>query len=296
MYQCGLISYLNEIKPDLVINFANLRYLSFWSTLIWCKFLRIPILLHGHGLYKKRNVSLFWKLIYRLILRFSSVYICYTQSGSESLLRLGLPKKKIAVAENSLINPYPVSPENKTGKENGILFIGRLREGCRLDWLINAVGHLRAEKNVNMNLHIIGDGVNRDIYHKISNGMSWIKFYGPIYDMKKISKISQKCIAGCYPGNAGLSLVHLMSLSLPPITHDDMIKQGPEASYLLHGINGILFPHKSAQAGLISALHSIVHSPKVLYKLQVGAYRTYENLSKPSLSIRLEKIIKQFCC
>ena len=56
---------------------------------------------------------------------------------------------------------------------------------------------------------------------------SWVHFYGSIYDPDQISKISLKCMVGCYPGNFNY-IVHLMSPSLPPITHDDLpAHQGP---------------------------------------------------------------------
>lgn len=294
MVQRGLIRILKNTQPDAVILFANLRYLSFWSVLAWCKMRGIPVFPHGHGLYKKRNPGFLWKTIYRAVLWLSTAYICYTPSVAESLLRLGLPEKKITVAENSLVNPFPVLPEEKTGKENGILFIGRLREGCRLDLLISAVARLRTERCLDITLHIVGDGIDAEHFKSLASGMPWVKFYGSIYDQKKISDISRQCMAGCYPGNAGLSIVHMMSLSLPPVTHDDMVAhQGPEPSYIEQGVNGILFSHQTSDTGLVSALHAIFDHPKQLRSLQVGAYSTYKKLTEPSLAVRFVNIITQ---
>jgi len=294
MYQSGLSHLLKSIRPDAVIIFANLRYLSFWTALAWCKIRGIPVFPHGHGLYKKRNPGFLWKTIYRVVLWLSTAYIGYTPSVAKSLLRLGLPEKKITIAENSLVNPFPILPEEKTGQENGLLFIGRLREGCHLDLLISAVARLHAECHSDMTLHIIGDGINAEHIKSLASGMPWVKFYGSIYDPKKINNISRQCMAGCYPGNAGLSIVHMMSLSLPPITHDDMRgHQGPEPSYVEQGVNGILFGHRMPDVGLLSALRSIVDHPKRLRTLQFGAYSTYKQLSDPSLAVRFVNIITQ---
>ncbi len=294
-YQSGLISVLKNMRPDAVITFANLRYISFWTTLIWCKIHSIPVFAHGHGLYKKRNPGLLWKTIFRVVLWLSSAYIAYTPSVAESLLRSGLQKKRIAVAENSLINPFPVAPEEKTGQENGILFIGRLRKGCRLDRLISAVARLHIERDSDMALHIIGDGIGAEYLKSTAIDMPWVKFYGAIYDQKKISIISRKCMAGCYPGNSGLSIVHMMSLSLPPITHDDMPNhQGPEPSYIRHGVNGLLFDHRRPDTSLVDTLASLLDNAQKLKDMQIEAFAMNMRLTLPPLSERFLKIINTY--
>ena len=293
MVQCGLIRILKDMQPDAVIIFANLRYLSFWSVLAWCKLQRIPVFPHGHGLYKKRSPGFLWKVIYRIVFWLSTVYISYTPSVAESLSCLGLPKKKIAVAENSIENLFAIPPEQKTGRENGILFIGRLREGCRLDLLLSVVAQIHVEHHSDIMLHIIGDGIDTEHFKSLASGMSWVKFHGSIYDPEKISEISRQCMAGCYPGNAGLSIVHLMSLSLPPITHDMLQHQGPEPSYIENGVNGVLFDYSTSDKGLVSALRSIVDHPEQLRSLQYGAYSTYKQLTDPSLAVRFVNIITQ---
>ena len=230
MYQRGIISLLQKIRPDAIVLFSNLRYLSFWTTLLWCNTHNLPVFLHGHGLCKKSKVGIFWKLTYRVVLKLSSSYICYTSSVAESLMNCGLPSNKIVIAENSLVNSYPVLPDEKDGSENGILFIGRLRPGCGLDYLIKVIDRLHRAGQQEINLHIIGNGVEYDNFYQMCKNMPWVHFYGECYNEKKISEISRKCRVGCYPGNAGLSVVHMFSLSLPPITHNNMMVQGPPVS------------------------------------------------------------------
>ena len=291
MYQSGIIRTLQKIHPDAVITFANLRYLSFWTTLIWCKIHGIPVFPHGHGLYRKHNPGFLWKMIYRVVLWLSTAYICYTPSVAESLLRLGLSKRKIVVAENSLVNPCPVSPGEKTAKETGILFIGRLRSGSRLDLLISAVAQLHVSGYPSITLHIIGDGPDAQRIRNLAMNMPWVRFHGSVYASEKLSEISRDCMAGCYPGNAGLSIVHFMSLSLPPIVHDDMAAHGPEPSYIKSGENGLLFDHLNPEAGLLSALIYMLEEPKELKRMQAKAYATYEQIAKPSLAMRIINIV-----
>lgn len=292
MYQSGIIKYLRQIRPDAVIIFANLRYLSFWTTIFWCKLHRIPVFPHGHGLYRKLNAGLIWKMIYKVVLGAASAYICYTPSVAKSLLSMGLPKKKIAVAENSLINVSPVLPEEKTGEERGIFFVGRLRNGCRLDHLISAVEQLHSSGESEITLHIVGDGPDAKRFKDIAKDMPLVRFYGQIYEPGEISKISRECMAGCYPGDAGLSIVHLMSLSLPPITHGDMAShQGPEPSYILSDVNGVLFDRKNPITAICSTLKSMIEQPTQLKSMQERAFSTYNQLINPSLATRFLKIV-----
>ena len=294
MYQRGIIDSFRKNKPDAVILFSNLRYLSFWSTLCWCHFHNIPVFLHGHGLYKKSRVGTLWKLIYRFILWLSSRYICYTSSVADSLLTLGLSENKITIAENSLVNLSPVLPNEKTGFEMGILFIGRLRSGCGLEHLITAADRLRREGYPNIELHIIGEGSEFNKVCELHETRPWIHFYGECYDPKKISDISRKCRVGCYPGNAGLSVVHMFSLSLPPITHNNMMFHGPEPSYIKPEENGFLFEYSNPEEGIFKALHAIFDNPQKLKIMQSRAFNTYETLIQPSLAMRLIKIVNGY--
>ncbi len=292
MYQCGIINSLRKNRPDKVILFSNLRYFSFWTTLIWCRLNKIPIFLHGHGVYKKKQLGLLWKIIYKIIFKLSSGYICYTPLVADSLLNLGLPKQKIVVAENSLDNPFPVLPAEKKGDENGILFIGRLRFGCGMDNLIKATARMRQQGYPDIVLHIIGGGEKLTEFQKYYGRETWIIFYGECYDAKRIAEISRQCRVGCYPGNAGLSVVHMFSLSLPPITHNDMKNhQGPEPSYIVSGENGLLFEQENPEQGIMDALKEIFDNPQKLKHLQTNAYKTYEMLTQPSLAMRMFNII-----
>lgn len=293
MYQANIIKHIRDEKPDAVIIFANVRYTSFWTTLLWCKLNNIAVYPHGHGLYRKQEVTTIWKFIYKVITKLSTQYICYTQSVAESLLNQGIPPHKIAVAENSQVNLFPVRSNDKELIECGILFIGRLREGCNLDLLIEVITKLRVNAHPELTLHIIGDGENLEKYRLLAKELDYVRFYGGVYDASIISEISKKCVLGCYPGNAGLSVVHMMSLSLPVITHSEMWQhQGPEPSYIKDGINGVLYDNSCASKSLYSALkHILDKDMDDLQAMQGAAFNTYNGLMSPTLAKRFIKIL-----
>ena len=292
MFQAGIMRYMLRKRPHAVIIFANPRFLSFWTTLIWGILLGIPVFPHGHGLVKKRKANAILIGMYHIILTLSSRYICYTPSVAKSFDDFRLPSNKLAIADNVIVNPEPVHPSTKTGKEKGLLFIGRLRPGCHVDTLVEAVEELRSTTQCpELTLHVIGCGELTSTLDRLASTRPWLHVYGQVYEPKQIRDISRYCFAGVYPGNAGLSVLHMMSLSLPPITHDDMTAhEGPEPGYIQSGKNGVLFSHSGDNGALAKAIET-VYNGRDLKEMQRHAFATYQNLIIPPLSERFSRII-----
>jgi hypothetical protein len=112
-----------------------------------------------------------------------------------------------------------------------------------------------------------------------------------VYDAEQIRKISLDCFAGCYPGNAGLSVVHMMSLSLPVITHDDLRAHGPEPSFIRDGVSGWLYDHADPEPALYHAVRSLASDPAKVARMRQNAFADYQSLAHPSLAERLWAII-----
>lgn len=291
MYQKGIIDTIITIKPDAILIWSNPRYLSFWLVLLVGRLLKIPVYPRGHGLFKKKKVSLLQKFMYNIIIGLSKRYICYTPQVRESLLEISIPESKLVIDYNTLDVECPVRPEEKTGDENGILFIGRLRQLCDIEILIEAVKIAR--KALDIDLHIIGGGFLADYVQEAASQYTWISFHGKIFDDKDISEISRLCRFGCQPGYTGLSVVHLMALSLPVITHGDLYAHmGPEPEYVDHGENGLLYKRRRGVNGLVSIIEQMFAKPKDQMRLmQQKAFNTYSGLSLPPYYMRLLAII-----
>jgi glycosyltransferase involved in cell wall biosynthesis len=292
MYQAGILREIISLRPDAVIIFANLRYLSFWTTLVFCRLFGIAIFAHGHGAFKKKKPSAFWRLVYRALSKLLTKYICYTESVAKSLRDLGFPIKKIVVADNSLHNPCLVRPHQKGNNEPGLLFIGRLRERSGLELLVTTAQQLRSTSLPRLELHIIGGGENLSEYRRRWADIPWIFLYGELFDPKEISLLSLRCFAGCYPGDAGLSIVHLMSLSLPPITHNELSCHGPEVSYISDEVNGVLFSNSGNGRLLAEAIALVAENLDLRARLQQSAFEYYMKLVNPSLAKRVFAILQ----
>jgi len=287
MYQTGLVKYLLTEKPDAIKMFANPRYLSFWTTAFAAKLLGIPFHAHGVAFFKRQKIGLGRRLMMRIILRLVTSYIAYAPIVRESLAAQGFELDNVSIVPNSLLNSFPVRPGEKTGAETGILFVGRLRRGSGLSLLLHVMARLKKEKNFPFTLHVVGDGEEAEgLRHKAADA-SWVSWHGAASDAE-LREISRKCLFGCYPGSAGLSVVHMMSLSLPVIIHDDLSShEGPEPSYVQEGVSGLLYEHDRAEQSVYELLQKIAADPSQLSRMQRAAFQTYQRLTEPSYAERL---------
>jgi glycosyltransferase involved in cell wall biosynthesis len=289
--QWSAVKYMLRERPDALFLNANPRYLTFWIALLWAKALGIPVYAHGHGFYRRGQVGAAYKLMMTALLKLVTSYICYAPIVRQAFLDNGFPAEKLSVAHNSLINRFHVRPEEKTGTETGVLFIGRLRRESRLDLLLRVVERIRREDGLPLRLYVVGDGEEGEALRAEAEDCPWVVFHGGVYDAEQIRKISLECSIGCYPGKAGLSVVHMMSLSLPVITHNNLRAHGPEPSFLRDGISGILFDHKDPERSLYQAVRLLASDPEKVAEMQRNAFADYQALAHPSLAERLWAII-----
>jgi glycosyltransferase involved in cell wall biosynthesis len=291
MFQRGLLAYILRQRPDALLLSANLRDLSFWGSVLCGRFLGIPVYAHGHGPFKKRQISLAYRWATQTLLRQVTSYICYAPAVRQSFIHYRFDDRKLTVADNSVVNPFPVQPEEKKGNEKGILFVGRLRKGSNLQLLLRVVVRMREHDGLPLVLHVIGAGGEAARLREEVRDYPWVVLHGEVYDAKKIREVSLDCFLGCYPGNAGLSVVHMMSLSLPVVTHNDLHAHGPEASFIRDGVSGILYDHADAEQSLYQAIRSLAVDPPKVAQMRQNAFANYQSLAHPSLAERLWAII-----
>jgi len=292
IWQKGVIKTLVMGRPDMVLGCANVRDISFWISLLVCKLKRIPFYAHGQGLYRKKKLSLPAIFIYSIMFRLIEKYVAYTELSQNTLINAGFNSSKIRVAHNTIDFRKDASLIDKTGFENGILFIGRLRDKCNLEELIIAIKELRDE-GFDLCLHVIGDGENGDFYRQSYN-YDWIFYYGQLFDEEEIVNISKLCKYGCYPGDAGLSVVHFFALKLPPIIHDEISSHmGPEPSYILNNVNGFLFNRRLSN-DLKSMIAKVMGLPNADYlDMSNSGFDFYRSLKMPSLANKFCDILDE---
>ncbi len=294
-WQAGILRYLIRERPDVVMFSANPRSISLWITLVAGRILGIPVYAHGHGVGRRTRISWLYRQMMNMLLRLTAGYIAYAPMVRDTFAAHGFPVGKVEVAHNSMINPCPLSPSEKTGSERGVLFLGRLRQDSGVQSLLSAAQRLRHVRHDiaghDIEVHIVGEGEARRGLQEVYAGSHWVHWHGEVYDPAKIRKISQVCLAGCHPGPAGLSVVHLMSLALPVLVEEGLERHGPEASLVRDGSNGVRYGAGQPVTRIDEALITIMGDAVRLRQMQTAAYNTYLDLITPSLATRLGRIL-----
>lgn len=294
-YQRGIIKNIIKNKPIAIYLTADFRAIHYYLILLLSKVLNIPIFPHGQGLYDKPNPSFIHRFLFKATISLSSSYICYTQSVYDTLINIGIKSNKLSIMDNTIVNHSPLTFEKKNQEnKNKLLYLGRLRKGNNLKLLFEAIKILNTQ-GFKLSLNIIGDGDEKSELENIAKELNLdIHFLGAIYDDETVSELSKRCIAGVYPGDAGLSVVHYMSLSLIPIVHSDLSKHmGPEPSYIIHGQNGLNFIRNDKDS-LARTIKMILEDDSLREKIMKNAFKTYETLSHPTMAEKFMQITKPF--
>jgi len=225
-YQRGLIDWLQNQNPDVLIIEANPRYLSTPSAVNWMHQRRKPVI--GWGLGSPSTSGLRRKRRLRFIGQFD-VMISYSQRGADEYAALGFPKEKIFVAHNS-VSPSPKHPllsrPSTFGKQPSILFVGRLQARKRLDLLLHACAEIQ-----NIRLVIVGDGPERESLETLAKEIYLsAKFVGAKHG-DKLKAYFEEADIFVLPGTGGLAVQEAMSYGLPIIvaqgdgTQNDLVRK-----------------------------------------------------------------------
>lgn len=263
------------LDDSSTLHVADFKFLSLWLKIIVGLFTRRKVWLHGQGGYKKSGFV--QNVIYIISVFMSTGYICYTHYSVERL-KAKLPRflhKKVHVVENTLY--LDAVPEIVTPSTSDLFYIGRLREGCGLDFLLEAAA------KADVNVRIIGSG-DLDFISSLKNQYTNAIFYGKIFARDRQLDVARDCLAGAYGGDAGLSVVHYMAFGLPVIVHRDIAKHmGPEPSYIDDGVNGLLFDRGDTNS-LASAIVRLKQNLTLRNQLAKGALQTFNALASPTMA------------
>lgn len=276
-------AFSERSKNEIVIHVADFKFISLWLMLILNVFSPKKLFMHGQGGYK--NNSTLSRLIYCVSVALSDGYICYTDYSKNQLLKKipSVLHKKVTVCENTL-SITPVTSLNDFNTKS-IFYIGRIRSGCNLEFL------LEATRLAKLQIELIG-AVTDEYRKKLELKYSGVvKFHGAIFEEEKQKKIAKSCLAGVYGGDAGLSVVHYMSLGLPVIVHGEISKHmGPEPSYVEDEVNGLIFERGNLHS-LVEKMNKVANDRALNFRLAKAALRTFNNLARPSMAEKFNRIL-----
>jgi glycosyltransferase involved in cell wall biosynthesis len=281
-WQSGLLAWLEDWQPEVLVVEANARYPSTRLAVRWMHSRGRPVIGWGLGAppihemassapvpFTRAMVS--WRRWERVsLLRSMDALIAYSKRGAREYQSLDLPVKDIVVAPNAVsrrpkerIPPYRPVPFSGTPV---VLFVGRLQARKRVDLLLQACSDLPSR--LQPRVWVVGDGPAReDLEQFASRAYPPAEFLGPIHG-PQLESIFTSSDLFVLPGTGGLAVQQAMAHALPVIvaegdgTQDDLVRPG----------NGMIVLSDDVFS-LTTALGECLSDPARLRQMGVESFR-----------------------
>lgn len=282
--QFGLVDWLDDWQPDVLILEANPRYLSTPSAVRWMQRRQRPVIGWGLGAPPASGAfSSLRKAARRRFLQQFDALLTYSQAGAAQYAALGYPEQRIFIAPNAVTprpsTAPPLRPANRSRLT--VLFSGRLQARKRVDALLQACARLPA--GLQPRLVIIGDGPERPALQTLAQKIyPTAEFPGALYGEDLLPFLEQADLF-VLPGTGGLAVQQAMGAALPVIVAE---ADGTQAD-LVRPDNGWLIP-PADQAALTATLAEALSNLPRLRRMGIASY------DRISDEINLEAMVAAF--
>jgi glycosyltransferase involved in cell wall biosynthesis len=215
-FQRGLIDWVKEWDPDVLILEANPRYLANRGAIRWMHKRNRPVI--GWGLGAKHSTGLFAGVRNQLRNQYLSSFdrlVAYSTQGAEGYAGAGIPPERIHVAINAATVPPTSVPKRESfnGRAPRILFVGRLQARKRVDLLLKACSLVEKKAEC----WIVGDGPESSYLRKLAQEIyPEAQFLGSRHG-PELEDLFKKADLFVLPGTGGLAVQEAMSHGLPVI-------------------------------------------------------------------------------
>ena len=285
-WQSGLLAWLRNLNPEVLILEANPRYLLTPLAVRWMKRRGRAVIGWGLGapasagpLSAIRNA---WRKNWAS--QFDAL-ITYSQQGAREYQALGVPGKRVFVAANAASrrpqNPPPHRAVEISASRANLLFVGRLQARKRVDLLLQAVASLPEDQRPR--LTIVGDGPEREALQNLAAQiLPQARFTGALHG-SELDAYFEAADLFVLPGTGGLAIQQAMSHALPVIVAE---ADGTQAD-LVRAENGWQIPPGDLPA-LITCLETALKDTQTLRAMGQQSYRIVRD------EINLEKMVEVF--
>ncbi len=235
LWQDGLMEWLDDWRPEVLILEANPRYLRIPQAVRWMHRRKRPVI--GWGLGPPYQSPVLAPLRGGFLRQFDAL-LTYSQHGAEQFEQAGFPHDNIFIAPNA-VAPRPVHamPERPVviGGAPVVLFVGRLQTRKRVDGLIRACAAL--PEGLQPELWVVGDGPARLEFESAARQhYPQTHFFGSRFG-PDLADLYKRADLFVLPGTGGLAVQQAMSYGLPVMvaeadgTQSDLVR--PENGWLL---------------------------------------------------------------
>ena len=228
-------------NPDIIIQFVWLRYKFILPFMIWSRIRGKKIIVWSHGINLQNKDQPLKNILYYLRQLLADALIIYS---SEQKKYIKASHKKLFIANNTLdFDSLPKISQSKHElklkygylNKKLILSVGRFNVNNRK---ISHLIHLSRLLDKDFQILIIGTGINEKDINEIEH-LDNIKYFGAIYDQKKLCEFYKMADLFIMPGAVGLALNQAQYFDTPAILEN--VDHGPEKYYLIKGYNGLLY-------------------------------------------------------
>ena len=285
-WQVGLLKWLQEWQPRVLIMEANPRNIASSAAIDWMKSRGGKVI--GWGLGSPNPVGGFSALRMNLRRRFVGRFdalLTYSMQGAQEYATLGFPQDKIFPSPNAVAprpaHPLPLRFSSYKDGRPVVLFVGRLQVRKRVDALIRACADLLPLWQPE--LRIVGDGpMLAELKALAGQVYPEAKFFGAQHgaDLERHFREADLFVL---PGTGGLAVQEAMSFGLPVMVG---VADGTQVD-LLRGDNGWLLKDDTV-GGLTTQLLDAFSDIQRLRKMGQESYRIV------SEEISLEAMVDAF--
>ncbi|WP_026810763.1 glycosyltransferase [Arenibacter latericius] len=307
IWQKGIIKKCLTSQVDTAIILGDSWIISNWIIAIILRLKGVKVIFWSHGIYGNEPKIKKWIRI--LFYKLAHEHLLYERRGKRQMVINGFKECKLHVIFNSLnyeanlmyrkaaekfskteIYPFFPTPELPT-----IIFIGRLTEVKKLNYLIEAVNQLNIQKYL-VNLLIIGEGGQRKKLIGLAKEYgidNQCHFYGPCYSEKILSSLISTADLCVSPGNVGLTGIHSMSYGTPVLTHNNFINQMPEVEAIIEGKNGCFFSENDISSMVSQLINWLFYNKLTRDEIRSNCYNIIDNYYNPNYQVKvIENIIE----
>lgn len=268
------IKAINEIAPDVCINFLHLKDMLIMPLTFYCRIKGIPMIYWNHGVNLRTPNDRLKNSVFRVIHSISSAIILYSTDQLKFISNRN--RKKTFIAHNTLDfsnvdrtllrSPEDVKKMYGIKEKRIVMYISRILPYKGLDILLRIL-----PEKPGIGLVIVGDGINveqQEIIDKTHNFYYLGEKYGTAVD-----EIYQMGDVFSTPGHIGLALNQAMYWGKPVIVLNRI--HAPEICNLKNGVNGFIVNSEEELKEKIIQLCG--DDGKQLEEMSKNARKTYEN-------------------
>jgi glycosyltransferase involved in cell wall biosynthesis len=281
LWQRGLIDWLENWSPEVLVMEANPRYLSSPRAADWMHQHQRPVI--GWGLGAPRSGGWRRRTWQKFLHRFDAL-IAYSWRGAEEFQAAGFDPLRIFVAPNAVApkpaQPPPVRGEITDPRQVTVLYVGRLQPRKRVDLLLRACSALPF--SLQPQIWIVGDGPAREELERLADAVyPSARFWGARYG-RELDDLFRTADLFVLPGTGGLAVQQAMSFAQPVIVAE---ADGTQAD-LVRPENGWL-PAGGDLAALTGVLYKALSQPERLREMGSASFQIVD-------VINLEAMVEAF--